>query len=94
MKIRTVAIYCKQIRLLLAVINSPKSNSFQVIEAQDRMLCLHKEQALVALIKQLLEEFATAQEEFLKVACPQRPCQSKAAEVPHQAADDFWAGLD
>lgn len=94
MKVRTFALYCKQVRFLLAVINSPKSSPIQVIEAQDRLVCLHKEQALAALIKQLLKEFAEAQEEFLRVTCPQKHCQSKAVEVTRQPADDFWAGLE
>ena len=69
-RVRTVAAYCKQLRLLLNIINNPKSGTYQIIKAQAKIDRLNQEQSVALQVDELIEEMGTAQKEFLQTAYP------------------------
>ena len=92
-RVRTVAAYCKQLRLLLNIINNPKSGTYQIIKAQAKIDRLNQEQSVALQVDELIEEMGTAQKEFLQTAYPAQLIEmtEESESVPFS---DYWAGLE
>ena len=89
---RTVAAYCKQLRLLLNIINNPKSGTYQIIKAQAKIACLNEEQYTAIQIDELIDEFGRTQKEFNQIALPVQDVEIIEEEIILQP--DYWAELE